>query len=319
MQHDHSPSPNQPHAPAPADELNGRFAFAVGTIGTTILSDGDCRIDGGQFFGRVPRVLWERLFPPDHLNRVPTALNSVLLETSAGLMLIETGYGDKISEKTIRNFSLTRPDGTLLDQLAKLGLAPEDIKIVVNTHLHADHCGWNTRRLEDGRVVPTFPNARYIFQKTEWEAAIHPDELVAATYLAENLHPLQEAGVIDLIEGDLTITPQVRVVLTPGHTVAHQSVWIESGPSGREAAALFSGDAILHGLLLERLAWIPAVDDLPHVSLATKKKLIEESLRRKAHMIVTHHPFPGLGILARDDVGKVHWHAHHAHHTHADD
>src|SRR5579871_6978590 len=83
--------------------------------------------------------------------------------------------------------SLERPVGTLLDQLAKLGIAPEDIKIVVNTHLHADHCGWNTRRLPDGRAVPTFPNARYLFQKEEWEAAIHPDELVAATYLAENL------------------------------------------------------------------------------------------------------------------------------------
>src|SRR5215831_6811971 len=205
----HSQPPDQPEPPAPEEHLNGRFAFAVGRVGTTILSDGQCYIDGGQFFGRVPRVLWERLFPPDHLNRVPTALNSVLVETSAGLMLVETGYGNKISEKTIRNFSLARPDGTLLDQLAALGLAPEDIKIVVNTHLHADHCGWNTRRLEDGRVVPTFPNARYILQKTEWEAAIHPNELLAATYLEENLQPLKDAGVLDLIEGDLTITPHV--------------------------------------------------------------------------------------------------------------
>jgi glyoxylase-like metal-dependent hydrolase (beta-lactamase superfamily II) len=297
------------------EPLHGRFDFAVGTVGTTILSDGSCRMDGGSFFGRVPRVLWERLVPPDHLNRVPCALNSVLLETEAGLLLLETGYGNKLTEKTIRNFAVERPDGTLLDQLARLGVAPEDIKMVVNTHLHADHCGWNTRRLEDGRVVPTFPNARYLFQKEEWEAAIHPDELVAATYLAENLDPLREAGVVDLIEGDLRLTPQVRLVLTPGHTLAHQSVWIESGSSGREAAALFSGDAVVHGVMLERLAWIPSVDDLPHVSLATKKKIIEESLRRQAHLIVTHHPFPGLGILASDDAGKVHFHAHHHHHT----
>jgi glyoxylase-like metal-dependent hydrolase (beta-lactamase superfamily II) len=303
----------EPETHAAADAaLDGRFAFAVGTIGTTILSDGTAHMDGGALFGRVPRVLWERLLPPDHLNRVPCSLNSVLLETEAGLMLLETGYGNKLSEKMIRNFAIERPVGTLLDQLAKLGITPEDIKMVVNTHLHADHCGWNTRRLEDGRAVPTFPNARYIVQKAEWEAAIHPNELVAATYLAENTRPLQEAGVLQLIEGDLRLTPHVRIVLTPGHTAAHQSVWIESGPAGRESAALFSGDAVVHGIHLERLAWIPAVDDLPLVSLETKKKIIEESLRRQAHLIVTHHPFPGLGILARDDAGKVHFHPHHA-------
>jgi glyoxylase-like metal-dependent hydrolase (beta-lactamase superfamily II) len=308
---------DEPHThepePLPDVALDGRFAFAVGTIGTTILSDGTAHMDGGAIFGRVPRVLWERLLPPDHLNRVPCSLNSVLLETEAGLMLIETGYGDKLSEKMIRNFALERPVGSLLNQLAKLGITPEDIKIVVNTHLHADHCGWNTRRLADGRMVPTFPNARYIMQKTEWEAAIHPNELLAATYLAENIQPLQEAGVLDLVEGDLVITPHVRVVLTPGHTAAHQSVWIESGQVGRESAALFSGDAIVNGIHLERLAWIPAVDDLPLVSLQTKKKIIEESLRRQAHLIVTHQPFPGLGILARDDIGHLHFHPHHSH------
>lgn len=302
---------DEPHThEAPDAALDGRFAFAVGAIGTTILSDGVAHMDGGGVFGRVPRVLWERLLPPDHLNRVPIALNSVLLETEAGLMLIETGYGNKLSEKMTRNVALERPTGTLLDQLAALGIAPGDIKIVVNTHLHADHCGWNTSRLPDGRAVPTFPNARYILQKTEWEAAIHPNELLAATYLAENMQPLKDAGVLDLVEGDLTITPHVRVVLTPGHTAAHQSVWIESGPSGRESAALFSGDAVVHGIHLERLSWIPAVDDLPLVSLETKKKLIEESLRRQASLIVTHHPFPGLGILARDDAGQLHFHPH---------
>ena len=306
------PSADEPHThEAPDVALDGRFAFAVGSIGATILSDGTAHMDGGALFGRVPRVLWERLLPPDHLNRVPCSLNSVLLETEAGLMLIETGYGDKLSEKMVRNFALERPVGTLLDQLAKLGLTPEDIKVVVNTHLHADHCGWNTCRLPDGRAVPTFPNARYILQKTEWEAAIHPNELLAATYLEENIQPLKDAGVLDLIDGDLALTPHVRVVLTPGHTAAHQSVWIESGASGSESAALFSGDAIVNGIHLERIAWIPAVDDLPLVSLETKKKIIEESLRRQAHLIVTHQPFPGLGILARDDVGKLHFHPHH--------
>lgn len=275
------------------------FHFALGSIGIHILNDGIFRLDGGGAFGRVPRALWEKVLAPDHLNRVPTAMNSILLESDGKLILIETGYGDKLSLKQQEIFGITRPQGTLLDQLALLGLSPEDIHLVINTHLHGDHAGWNTRHDPQdpaAEAVPTFPNARYIVQRLEWEDAAHPNELTEPGYPSNNFAPLLTRGVLDLVEGDVRVTPEIRLVPTPGHTAGHQSVWLESGL----AAALFTGDAVIHGIHLERLNWIPGVDNFPLTSLETKRRLIEEALRRQATLIVTHHPFPGLGTLTQE-------------------
>ncbi len=272
------------------------FHFALGALQVTIINDGIFRLDGGSAFGRVPRPLWERILAPDHLNRVPTAMNSILLEIGGQRILMETGYGDKLTAKQMEMFGITRPYGTLLDQLALLGIQPGDINVVINTHLHGDHAGWNTR-LQDGEVVPTFPNARYIVQRLEWEDATHPNELTEPGYPINNFVPLMDRGVLDLVEGDVRLTPAIRLVPTPGHTAGHQSVWIESG----QASALFTGDAVIHGIHLERINWIPAVDNYPLTSLATKKRIVEEVMRRQASVIVTHHPFPGLGTLVQED------------------
>jgi glyoxylase-like metal-dependent hydrolase (beta-lactamase superfamily II) len=279
------------------------FHFTLGQVALHILNDGIFMLDGGSVFGRVPRTLWERVVAPDHFNRVPAALNSILLETSGKRVLIETGYGDKLPEKVQQIFGLSRPQGTLLDQLALLGLRPEDIDIVINTHLHGDHAGWNTRHPPDdsaGEPVPTFPNARYIVQRLEWDQAAHPDELTAPGYPANNFAPLLERGVLDLVEGDVQVLPGIRLVMTPGHTAGHQSVWLESG----ESAALFTGDAALHGSHLERINWVGAVDNFPITTVATRRKLVEDVMRRQASVLVTHHPFPGLGILVQSPGAK---------------
>ncbi|HKD75094.1 MAG TPA: MBL fold metallo-hydrolase [Ktedonobacterales bacterium] len=276
------------------------FHFALGSISIHILNDGIFHMDGGSAFGRVPRVLWEKVVAPDHLNRVPMAMNSLLLESDGKLIVIETGYGDKLTEKQMQMFGIHRPQGSLLDQLATLGVHPEDIDMVVNTHLHGDHAGWNTRRpIGDagGESVPTFPNARYVTQRLEWEEAAHPNELTAPGYPDNNFAPLQTRGVLDLVEGEVRLTPDILLVPTPGHTAGHQSVWVESGGS----AALFTGDAALHGSHLERVNWVGAVDNLPIVSVATKRRLVEEIMRRRASVVVTHHPFPGLGILVAEE------------------
>ncbi len=272
------------------------FHFGLGGVGVHILNDGVFLMDGGTAFGRVPRVLWERVVAPDHLNRIPMAMNSLLLESDGKLILIETGYGDKLDAKQQQIFGLTHPQGTLLDQLTTMGIAPEDITLVINTHLHGDHAGWNTRRPPanpDGEAVPTFPNARYVVQRLEWEEASHPSELTAPGYPANNFAPLMTRGVLDLVEGEARLTPEIRLVPTPGHTAGHQSVWLESGG----AAALFTGDAALHGAQLERINWTGGVDNLPLVTVETKRRLVEEVMRRQASVIVTHHPFPGLGVL----------------------
>lgn len=274
------------------------FRFALGAVEVTILNDGIFMLDGGSVFGRVPRVLWEKVVAPDHFNRVPAAMNSILLHAGGKLVLIETGYGDKLSAKEMAIFGLTRPQGTLLDQLALAGVRPEEIDIVINTHLHGDHAGWNTRRPPDGsanEAVPTFPNARYIVQRLEWDEAAHPNELTAPGYPPGNFAPLLTRGVLDLVDGEVRVLPEIRLVPTPGHTAGHQSVWLES----RGAAALFTGDAALHATHLERINWVGAVDNLPITSVATKRKLVEEVMRRQASVVVTHQPFPGLGILVQ--------------------
>ncbi len=276
------------------------FRFTIGSLNVHILNDGVFRLDGGGLFGRVPKVLWEKVVTPDHLNRAPLSMNSMLFEENGKLILMETGYGDKLSAKEYEAFGLTRPQGSLLDQLAKIGVKPEDIDIVINTHLHGDHAGWNTR-FKDGDpaagIVPTFPNAVYITQKLEWEHAAHPTELTAPGYPSNNFHVLKETGVLHLIEGETRISPAILLTPTPGHTIGHQSVWVESGM----ASALFTGDAAVMGVHLERLNWVSGVDNFPIQSVETKRVLVEEALKRQASVVVTHHPFPGLGILRREE------------------
>jgi glyoxylase-like metal-dependent hydrolase (beta-lactamase superfamily II) len=281
-------------------EIPTPFRFTLGAIEMHILNDGIFRLDGGSVFGRVPRTLWEKVVAPDHFNRIPAALNSILLHAGGKLVLLETGYGDKLSTKEQEIFGLIRPQGTLLDQLAILGIRPADIAIVINTHLHGDHAGWNTRRPPDGsagEAVPTFPNARYIVQRKEWEDAAHPDELTAPGYPPANFAPLQSRGVLDLVEGEVRFLPEIRLVPTPGHTAGHQSIWLESGG----AAALFTGDAAIHASHLERINWVGAVDNFPITSVATKRRLVEEIMGRRASVVVTHHPFPGLGVLVQPE------------------
>jgi glyoxylase-like metal-dependent hydrolase (beta-lactamase superfamily II) len=276
------------------------FYFTLGSTRVTVLNDGLFYLDGGSVFGRVPKTLWEKVIAPDHANRLPMAMNTLLLESQGKLILIETGYGDKLSPKQMEIFGLQRPQGTLIDQLGAIGVQPEDISVVINTHLHGDHAGWNTRRNSaqpDGEPIPTFSNARYIVQRLEWDEATHPNELTAPGYSTNNFTPLMDRDVLDLVEGDVQVTPEVRLVCTPGHTAGHQSVWLESG----QAAALFTGDAAVHSSHLERINWVGAVDNLPIQSVETKRKLVEEILRRQASVVVTHHPFPGLGLLAKPE------------------
>jgi glyoxylase-like metal-dependent hydrolase (beta-lactamase superfamily II) len=277
------------------------FQFALGSLSISVLNDGIFLLDGGSVFGRVPRVLWEKVIAPDHANRVPAGMNSLLIESDSKLILIETGYGDKLTPKQLQIFGIDRPQGTLLDQLALLGIAPEDIDIVINTHLHGDHAGWNTRYLAgntQGEVVPTFPNARYIVQRLEWDEATHPNELTAPGYPSNNFLPLQERGVLDLVEGDVRVSSDIRLVATPGHTAGHQSVWIDTDG----ASTLFTGDAAIHHSHLERINWVGAVDNLPIVSVETKKRLVEGIMRRQASVVVTHDPFPGLGTLRHSET-----------------
>jgi len=270
----------------------------LGEVELHVVSDGEFRVDGGGVFGLVPKVLWEEVVAPDELNRLPSALNCLLITSEGKRILVDTGLGSKLSPKDQELHGLHRPQGGLLEGLRRLGYAPDDIDIVVNTHLHWDHSGGNTL-LRDGVPVPTFPRAQYFVQRLEWADAAYPNERTRNTYLLENLQPLLELGQLSLLSGDTRITRHVRCWVTRGHTRAHQSVVIES--NGQTAA--FLGDLASRPVYMERLGWISAFDTEPLETLETKRALREWAVERHALLFFEHDLGTPLGYL-RQQEGK---------------
>src|SRR5581483_8683755 len=198
----------------------------LGKFDIAIVSDGTVRFDGGAMFGVVPRVVWEKLFPPDEINRVTCGLKNLLVRTGKDNVLIDTGIGDKGDQKFNQRYGITH-ETTLLKSLAALGVEPKDITIVINTHLHFDHAGWNTIRSGDS-FVPTFPNARYFVQRGEYEHACSPGERDRASYLSANWEAVESAGQLELLNGDCEIIPGITVLKVPGHNRDSQCVRVDS-------------------------------------------------------------------------------------------
>jgi glyoxylase-like metal-dependent hydrolase (beta-lactamase superfamily II) len=199
----------------------------LGNTNLRLVSDGEHWVDGAGLFGLVPKTEWREMAEPDEQNRVRTQLYCLLIETEEQKILVDTGYGDKLSDQE-REFIRLEGDGRLLASLAASGVAPEDVDMVINTHLHGDHCGGNTRYNEKGDLVPTFPNALYYVQRIELADAMFPNQRTRGTYHRENLDSVERAGQLRVLWGDTRLTEEVRVLVTPGHTPAHQCVVIES-------------------------------------------------------------------------------------------
>ena len=277
--------------------------YRVGSREVRVLSDGVIWLDAGAVFGLVPKVMWSRVTgETNELNQIPLALNCLLLESDGKTVLIETGQGNKDLEQTRRRG--WEPDhGKLIDDLARNGVQPADVDIVINTHLHNDHTGWNTVENGSGELRVTFPNARYYIQRGEWEDAMHPNERTRATYLPENLAPVEAAGQIEFIDGETQVTSDITVIETPGHTAEHASVVIANGGE----SAVYLGDMIQHQVQLERVAWLSAFDVLPLVNLETKKRLIADAIKNRSLLVAVHNPFPGVGRMSAGERGRNIW------------
>lgn len=272
--------------------------YKTGEFDIAVVSDGHIKLDGGAVFGLVPRILWEPVVGSETIDaehRIPLALNCMLVRRGDHTVLVETGMGTKYTERE-RERIWPGEYGMLLDELAAIGVSPEDVTHVVNTHLHTDHCGWNTVE-QDGEPTPTFPNARYFIQEGEYEAAMHPNDRTRATYLAKNFEPLEQAGQLELVDGEREILPGITFLPTPGHTADHASIVLSS----RGETALYTGDLVHHAVQAERNAWVSAFDILPLVTLETKKQLMEKAVRERALLICVHNPFPGVGRLTDVD------------------
>jgi len=272
----------------------------IGRAIVHIIDDGQIWMDAGGLFGLVPKRLWSRVTSADEENRVPIVLRCLLIESQGKRILIDTGYGDKMTPRVREILGLPPDDrDRLLRSLAEAGFKPEDIDIVLNTHLHADHCGGNTRQSDglDARAQPSFPNATYWVQRLELADASFPNERTRGTYFAENFQPIADAGQLHVIDGDVWVTDEVRTWIAPGHTRSHQCVVIES----EGEAAIFLADAIPWAVHMERLAWVPAYDIDPLTSIQTKKQIIAWATRHQARLIFQHDPRIDVGRLVETD------------------
>lgn len=273
--------------------------YTVGNMEVAVICDGYIKLDAGAVMGLIPRVMWEPVIGRDNIDaehRMKLSLNCMVVRSGEEILLVDTGLGNKL-EGVARDRAFPGENGLLLQGLANLGLTPEDVTVVANTHLHADHCGWNTVRDGRGNLRPTFPNARYYLQAGEYEAATHPNERTRGTYFAENFEPLMASGQLNLVEGEVELIPGARFWATPGHTQDHASIALTSGGE----AAIYTGDLVHHAVQVERPAWIAAFDILPLLSLESKKKLAERALRDNALLICVHNTFPGVGRLTERD------------------
>ena len=268
----------------------------IGDFELTPLSDGTAWWDGGGSFGLVPKVRWEKLLPPDAENRVPMALRCLLVRTPQATVLVDAGMGDKVTREMAeqQNFRLERPNGGLLDDLARHGVSPDEVDLVVLTHLHMDHCGTSTRIL-DGQLMPTFPRAQYWVQRREWEDAHHPNERTRATYLSANLNPIEASGQLCLLNGDANITRGVRVAVAPGHTAGMQAIVVE--PPGSGQVVVFLSDLAFFRWHLERLAWVSAYDLDPMTTIETKRRWQRWLAERQAIIVFQHDPQVAEGRL----------------------
>jgi glyoxylase-like metal-dependent hydrolase (beta-lactamase superfamily II) len=265
----------------------------VGSIRIHALEAGLQRLDGGAMFGVVPRPLWEKRIPPDDRNRIPLALRCLLIESPGALVLVDTGIGNKETERFHQIYGVeNRGSPTRLeDALRAVGFAPEDVQIVVNTHLHFDHAGGNTLR-QEGKLLPSFPEARYLVQRGELDFAFTDNERIRASYLRDNFGPLLDLGRWQLLDGQTRITRGVRVIPTPGHTPHHQSVLVES----EGQVACFLGDVCPTSAHLS-LPWLMGYDLEPLVTVESKRVLWERAREEDWLLVFDHDPVTAWGRL----------------------
>ncbi|HSM85917.1 MAG TPA: MBL fold metallo-hydrolase [Candidatus Limnocylindrales bacterium] len=268
--------------------------ISLGDFELTAVSDGTYVADGGAFFGVVPKVLWQRKVQADEMNRIAVSCNSVLVRTGSQTVLIETGIGNKLAEKT-KSFFL--PQEKLLESLHSAGVAPEDIDVVINSHLHFDHCGWNTV-YRNGAAVATFPRAKYYAPKGEWEHGALQLERDRVSYISDNYDPLIRSGQMVLLEGNQEILPGISVAVFPGHTRNMWAVFIRSGGK----TACYISDLLPTSWHLEP-TWVMAYDLYPLETIENRKKYYAQAIPEQWLTLFTHDPkVPWAHI--REEGGK---------------
>ncbi|MEX2264037.1 MAG: MBL fold metallo-hydrolase [Bryobacteraceae bacterium] len=232
-------------------------SIALGDFRITLIREGVYHWDGGALFGVVPKTLWSRKLPSDEQNRVALAFNCYLIETGGHTVLVETGGGDKMDARARERMKLSPVARPFTETLAAAGFDPERIDVVINTHLHWDHCGWNTV-LRDGIPRPSFPQATYYTRRKEWEHAHERHPRDSVSYIDANYDPLVDSGRMCLMDEDREIVPGVRTHLAPGH---NRDMMVVTANSGGKTFCFFSD--LVPTLAHVTPTWVAAFDLFP--------------------------------------------------------
>lgn len=263
-----------------------------------LLRDAVYWTDAGAIFGIVPKAVWSKHAKPDRRGRVPLAVNCYLVQSKRRNVLVDAGLGNKLNAKW-RDIYAVKKDGALLEELAKVGVAPDDVDAVILTHLHFDHAGGATTVDEDGVLRITFPKATYLAQRRDWLDATRPNERTRGGYQPEDFLLLKETGHLRLLEGDQYVTKNVSLVVTGGHTTAHQVVRVAS----RRRVAYFPGDIIPTAAYIPP-AYATAYDLHPLTTLEAKKTLLRRAVRRRALLFLPHEIDNPVGRVTLDDKNR---------------
>ncbi len=257
----------------------------IGDYAVQVIQDAEFRLDGGAMFGVVPRKLWSLAFPADDENRIRLNMNCVFVSAGSEKVLIETGIGDKWPAKQAAMYGIARARTLAETLFEQTGVAAEEVTIVVNTHLHFDHAGGNTKLDVDGNAVATFPNARYLVSRAELEHAEQPTERDRASYLPENWRPLVVSGQLEPKEGTYEVVPGLTLETTPGHNRSMQCWRLE-----RDGQTMFGFADLVPTRAHLRLPWILGYDLYPVETLAAKKRLLPEAARNNWLCLFYHDP-----------------------------
>jgi glyoxylase-like metal-dependent hydrolase (beta-lactamase superfamily II) len=271
-----------------------------------IIPDTEFKLDGGAMFGVVPRVLWERVCPPDELNRIRMNMNCLFVDTGKEKILVETGIGEKWTPRETALYGIDRKRPLADSLFAIAGCRPEDITIVVNTHLHFDHAGGNTRLgdAETGsrgeQAIPCFPNARYLVSERELAHAQNPHERDRASYLPENWRPVQESGQLELMPDAYDVVEGLHIEQVRGHSETMQTVRLDRG-----GQTLYGFADLVPTRHHVSPAWIAGFDLYPVETLEFKKRILPQAGKEDWICLFYHDIDMPLGHMTEQDGGLI--------------